>query len=104
MIISINKIRFILLTIVFIGFNSYSQEINPEDTEVWSPVPDIIEVKNIWQPPSDAIVLFDGSNLDEWQHNDLSDAKWFIEDNSMLVNAGTGNIFTKKSLRIFSFT
>ena len=46
----------------------------------------IIEVKNIWQPPSDAIVLFDGSNLDEWQHNDLSDAKWFIEDNSMLVN------------------
>ena len=34
MIISINKIRFILLAIVFIGFNNYSQEINPEDTEV----------------------------------------------------------------------
>ena len=48
MMISINKIRFILLTIVFIGFNSYSQEINPEDTEVWTPVPAIIEVKNIW--------------------------------------------------------
>ena len=99
MIISINKIRFILLTIVFIGFNIYSQEINPEDTEVWTPVPAIIEVKNIWQPPSDAIVLFDGSNLNEWQHNDSSDAKWFIEDNSMLVNPGTGNIFTKKEFK-----
>ena len=38
MIISINRLD-LFYNHCFIGFNSYSQEINPEDTEVWSPVP-----------------------------------------------------------------
>ena len=41
---------------------------NPKDTEAWTPVPKLVELKNslaeIQQAPSDAIILFDGKNLD----------------------------------------
>jgi hypothetical protein len=39
----------------------------PQDTEVWEPVPKIVTpgASNA-APPSDAIVLFDGKNLDDW--------------------------------------
>lgn len=39
----------------------------PEDTEVWSPVPAVVMPgATTTAPPSDAIVLFDGKNLDQW--------------------------------------
>src|SRR5712671_558754 len=38
----------------------------PQDTEVWEPVPNVVTPgANNTAPPSDAIVLFDGKNLDE---------------------------------------
>lgn len=47
-------------------------------------------------PPSDAIVLFDGSNLANWQSADAAGqaARWKVTDNYMEVVAGTGNIAT----------
>lgn len=39
----------------------------PEDTEVWQPVPPVVTVAAVAAPappPSDAIILFDGSSLD----------------------------------------
>lgn len=42
-------------------------------------------------PPSDAVVLFDGSDLSEWENAD----GWKIEDGVMVI--GKGNIRTKKS-------
>ncbi len=46
-------------------------------------------------PPSDAIVLFDGKDLSQWQSVNGGEARWKIEDGVMTVN-GTGNIVTKE--------
>lgn len=72
---------------------------NPKDTEVWSPIPKVVvPQQNTLAAPSDAIVLFDGKNLDQWRSvKDGSEAKWLVSDGSFAVKKGTGNIQTKKS-------
>ncbi len=75
----------------------------PEDTEVWEPVPRIVTpgATNA-DPPSDAIVLFDGKNLDEWvSAQDHSPAKWDVANGIMTVSKahGVGNIETKRSFK-----
>ena len=49
------------------------------------------------QPPSDAVVLFDGKDLSKWQHKDGSPAKWKVESGYFEVAAKTGYIYTKQS-------
>jgi hypothetical protein len=49
-------------------------------------------------PPSDAIVLFDGHNLDQWVSvSDRGPAKWTVSDGVITVNKATGNIETERS-------
>jgi len=52
----------------------------PQDTEVGEPVPKVVTPgANNTAPPSDAIVLFDGKNLDEWMSaQDKAPAKWVV--------------------------
>jgi len=75
-----------------------------EDTEVYEPVPKVVTpgATNA-APPSDAIVLFDGKNLDEWVTNrDKSPAKWTVADGIMTVKKGPeggGNIETKRTFK-----
>lgn len=45
-------------------------------------------------PPSDAVVLFDGTDLSGWEGRD-GDAAWKVEGGCMEVVPGTGNIRTK---------
>ena len=46
-------------------------------------------------PPSDAIVLFDGSDLSAWQQADGSTATWTVRDGYFEVTPGAGPIETR---------
>ena len=47
-------------------------------------------------PPSDAIVLFDGKDLSKWRSaNNRSDAKWLVKDGYVQVVPGIGDIATR---------
>ena len=64
---------------------------DPEATEVWEPEPAVVSF-NDKEVPSDAIVLFDGKNLDAWESTKESvvNAPWQInQDGSMTVVGGT---------------
>lgn len=45
--------------------------------------------------PSDAVVLFDGRDLDRWQSANGGPAKWTVESGAIVVAPKTGNIMTK---------
>jgi hypothetical protein len=75
-----------------------------EDTEVYTPVPKVVTPgATNSAAPSDAIVLFDGKNLDEWvTASDKSPAKWTVADGVLTVKKGReggGNIETKRTFR-----
>jgi hypothetical protein len=69
---------------------------DPKATEVWSPVPRVVTPGIGSAPPSDAIVLFDGRNLSEWQQVDGGPAKWSVANGAVTVTKGTGGIQTKR--------
>ena len=74
----------------------------PQDTEVWEPVPPSVTPgpATSTAPPSDAIVLFDGTNLNEWVNSrDKSPAGWTVAGGVMTVNKPAGNIETKRAFK-----
>ncbi len=68
----------------------------PEATEVWEPEPSLVRPGPEVTPPSDAIALFDGTNLSEWIHEDGREAEWIVENGVMTVAPGTGSIRTRQ--------
>lgn len=91
----------ILFTTILAGsfFMANAQQAKPEDTEIWSPIPRVVTPgKTFRDAPSDAVILFDGKNLDQWvQADDKTAAKWDIKDDILTVNKNYGNIETKQS-------
>lgn len=69
---------------------------DPAATEVWDPEPSVVTPGSPGAPPSDAIVLFDGSSLSAWRHEDGSEVRWRLDDGAMTVVGGTGNIETRQ--------
>ncbi len=80
-----------------------STNANPADTEVWSPVPAIVTPGiSDSAPPSDALVLFDGKDLNQWVSvRDQGPARWIVADDVLTVNKPAGNIETKRKFRNF---
>ena len=78
-----------------ISLTVFGQITDPVATEVWEPEPRVV-VPGHDSAPSDAVVLFDGSNTDSWTHKDGSPIKWLLEDGVMTVVGGTGAIFSKQ--------
>ena len=72
---------------------------NPAATEIWEPKPPIVTVDGANKIPSDAIVLFDGTNFNEWTSSiDSTAVNWILNsDKSMTVKNKTGDIQTKKN-------
>jgi hypothetical protein len=89
----------------------------PELTEDWTPVEDSVYTAGSFaEPPSDAIILFNGTDLSQWESapgyfpnmdgvpgyldaltQSYDDAPWQVENGVMTVVPRSGNIKTKQS-------
>ncbi|GAA4308230.1 DUF1080 domain-containing protein [Compostibacter hankyongensis] len=76
-----------------------NKNMKPEETEYYTPVPPVVTPgKDCGEAPSDAIVLFDGKNLNNWvSSKDGGPAGWTVSDGAMTTKTGTGPIHTKQS-------
>jgi Domain of Unknown Function (DUF1080) len=94
-----------LLTLIFLFMASLAfsqskprESLEPTVTEIWEPKPaKITPGTNSGEAPSDAIILFNGKDLNEWTSLDGSAAKWDVADGGMTVKKGAGDIKTKKA-------
>jgi len=70
-----------------------------QKTEVYAPVPPVVTpAETVNGAPSDAVILFDGKNLDAWKY-DASEPPgetWSIQDGVLIVNKKAGGIVTKE--------
>ena len=74
----------------------------PDHTQIFEPVPALVTGATHETAPSDAIVLFDGNNMNAWERlEDSASPQWDIEEGVVTVN-GTGNLRSKQSFRQLS--
>ena len=93
-----NKFLIFFTAAIFCSCFSYAQG-DPKLTEVWSPEPVKVKPgKTNSDAPSDAIILFDGKNLNEWTSVSDSNkaAGWTVASGNFTVRKGTGDIRTKR--------
>jgi hypothetical protein len=70
---------------------------DPKLSEYYEPAaPVVTPGKTSADPPSDAIVLFDGKDFSQWESERTQGIQWTIEGNAMVVKGGSGGIRTKK--------
>ena len=75
------------------------QKDDPKATELWTPIPKIVTPGlSSSDASSDAIILFDGKNLNEWRSSKdtASAAGWIVSKGIITVKKGTGDIQTNR--------
>ena len=80
------------------------EAMRPGMTEFWTPQPKVVTPGDIKtnSAPSDAIVLFDGTNLSAWKSCKTGgDADWKLEDGVFTVDKSKGDIETKQHFGSF---
>lgn len=93
---------FFLISIINAQSNFKSQrdslEFEAAKTEIWSPIPKFVTPgKTASDAPSDAIILYNGKDLNAFQKQGGGPAGWKIDDDgAMTVVKGSGNIETKE--------
>jgi Domain of Unknown Function (DUF1080) len=78
----------------------------PEDTDVWAPEPPVVTPgQTSSTAPSDAIILFDGHDLDQWvaASDHQSPANWIVADGIVTVNKKAGNMETRRKFKNYQF-
>ena len=89
------RVKIIVLGLL-ISFAAHSQW-TPQQTEWYYPVPEKVNAsKTSGAPPSDAIILFDGSDLSKWTNGKDEEAEWTVKDGILSIKPGTGGIKTKE--------
>lgn len=62
------------------------------------PQPRVVDPGKPGQPPSDAVVLFNGRDLSEWVHKNGKPATWVVSDGTIVCKSGTGDILTRRKI------
>lgn len=73
-----------------------AQITDPKATEAWDPEPRTVRPGDAATAPSDAYILFDGTNADQWEHLNGKPVGWEVKNGTMTVAKSTGDIQTKK--------
>jgi hypothetical protein len=103
-------VRLVVLAVVSLGLVALGNVKGPDQSggqkpsDKWEihdlnrPLPPVVDPGPAGPPapvPSDAVVLFDGRDLSQWQVADGGPAKWKVEEGYAEVVAKTGSIRTK---------
>lgn len=102
-------IAFALFFIVVTQLHAQEQKtapMEPEMTEFWEPEPVVVSSGNstptaIVTAPSDAVILFDGKDLDKWKNSEGGPAEWEVKEGVFTVKKGSGDISTKREFNDF---
>ncbi|HAX92700.1 MAG TPA: DUF1080 domain-containing protein [Bacteroidales bacterium] len=81
----------------------YPARMTPQMTEFFEPAVKVIQpAAQVGMAPSDAIVLFDGSDVNkEWEDSRGNPTKWVVENGALVCVKGSGVVQTKRKFNDF---
>jgi hypothetical protein len=87
-----------LAVLAALSAGTLGAQTDPKATEVWEPVPRVITAGIGAAAPSDAIVLFNGTDLSQWVRAPEGTApRWKVEDGAFMPESGSGDLRTKQA-------
>lgn len=85
-------LKYLFVILVLITGSSQANTAKPADTEVWQPVPKVI---NPYPIPSDAKILFDGTTLDQWVDSNGNKTSWAVANGEFHHAGKTKTLLSK---------